>query len=446
LPGQPTLRRALGRWDLTAIGVNQVIGSAVFLMPALVARQVGAWSWPLVAVVGLASMIIALCFAEAGSRFVTTGGPYLYARAAFGRFVGFEVGWMMWFTRAASWAAVVNGLADALGYYWPALAAGAARMLLITTVTIAITILNVLGIRQSAWTINVLTVGKLLPLAFFALVGVWFVEPSRLLPSGPATTAGLGAAAVYLIFTFGGYEVVPVPGGETKDPRRDVPFALVMTILVVTAIFTLAQIVALGVLPDLPASRTPLADGAVLFAGASAALLMTAGAAVSMTGNNVGQSVAGSRHLYALAEQGDIPRVLAAIHPRYRTPWTSILVTSAVALTLALTGSFAKLAAGSAVSRLVVYAGTCAATLAFRYPRFAGRVDPALFVAPGGPAVPILGVLVSLTILAGASWEQLNVGFMALLVGAVLYLLTRSAALPPSPGASADRRSLGGGG
>ncbi|MGH9312911.1 MAG: APC family permease, partial [Vicinamibacterales bacterium] len=344
--GAPALRRALGRWDLTAIGVNQVIGGAVFLMPALVAAHVGRWSWVLVALVGLASMTIALSFAEAGSRFEGTGGPYLYARSAFGRFVGFEVGWMLWFTRAASWASVVNGLMDALAFYWAVLAAGLARTALITVLTLAITALNVRGIRESALVIDGLTIGKLVPLVFFCLAGLWFITPSRIVPGGDIATGGLTAAAIYLIFTFGGYEVVPVPGGETKDPRRDIPFALIMTIVLVTLIFTLAQIVALGTLPDLRASKTPLADAALVFAGAGGALLMTAGAAISMTGNNVGQAVTGSRHLFALAEQRDIPAVLARIHPVYRTPWTAILATSAVALTLAVTGSFATLAAG----------------------------------------------------------------------------------------------------
>ena len=210
-----------------------------------------------------------------------------------------------------------------------------------------------------------LTIGKLLPLLFFCFVGIWFITPSRVVPGGEIAAGGIGAAAVYLIFTFGGYEVVPVPGGETKDPRRDIPFALITTIVLVTVIFTLAQVVSLGTLADLPASKTPLADSALLFAGAAGALLLTAGAAISMTGNNVGQAVAGSRHLFALAEQRDIPEVLARIHPVYRTPWISIIATTGVALAMALSGLFATLAAGSAVSRLVVYIGTCGAVARF---------------------------------------------------------------------------------
>ena len=119
-----TLKRALGRWDLTALGVNQVIGGAIFLWPAQVAAQVGAWSPIGFVLIGLLSLSVALCFAELGSRFDTTGGPYLYTRAAFGDFVGFEIGWMQWFSRASSQASIMAATAVALGYYWPSLTTG----------------------------------------------------------------------------------------------------------------------------------------------------------------------------------------------------------------------------------------------------------------------------------------------------------------------------------
>src|SRR5437762_9427592 len=131
----PTLRRALGRWDLTAIGVNQVIGGAIFLMPSQVAAQIGGWSPIAFVLMGLASLSVALCFAEVGSRFEGTGGPFLYTRAAFGRFAAFEVGWMQWFTRASSQASIMAGIAVALGYYWPMVTAGSTPHRLLTAVT-----------------------------------------------------------------------------------------------------------------------------------------------------------------------------------------------------------------------------------------------------------------------------------------------------------------------
>src|SRR4051812_5890075 len=195
-PSTPTLRRALGRWDLTAIGVNQVIGSAIFLMPSQLAAYIGAWGPLGMVLMGLASMSVALCFAEVGSRFEGTGGPYLYTRAAFGRFVAFEVGWMQWFTRAASQASVMAGIAVALGYYWPVMTTGWPRHLALTAVTTALAWINVRGIRQSAWVVNALTIGKLLPLALFVIVGLAYVDPARLTALQPVSFHQASTAAL----------------------------------------------------------------------------------------------------------------------------------------------------------------------------------------------------------------------------------------------------------
>lgn len=432
----PALKRTLGRWDLTAIGVNQVIGSAIFLLPADVARLVGPWGPLAFMAVGLLSLSIALCFAEVGSRFEKTGGPYLPARAAFGRFVGFEVGWMMWFTRVTSQASVANGLALALAFYWPALAAGLPRMMLIAGLTIAITWINVRGIKQSSWVVNALTIGKLAPLAIFIIVGIWYIDPARFAEMPAVSQQQLSSALILLIFAYGGYEVTGVLAGEAANPRRDVPFAFVATLVTVSVVMSLTSLVATGVLPDLGASRTPLADGAAIFIGAAGALMISIGSAVSMTGNNMGQILNGSRTLFALAENGDLPKWFARVHPGYHTPSNAILFTAVVALTLALTGSFVALAAVSAIARLVMYLAVCAATLVLRkhdreiaaqvgshFSDLDGAVAPAKFTVPLGPVIPVVASIVALGILAGASQAQLTAGAAALAAGAVLFFV-----------------------
>jgi basic amino acid/polyamine antiporter, APA family len=419
----PALKRELGRWDLTAIGVNQVIGAAVFALPAALAAGVGTWSPWMVAAVGAASMLIALSFAEVASRFEGTGGPYLYTRAAFGRFAAFEVGWMMWFTRAASWASVINVLVASLGFYWPVVTAGAPRVLVITAIVALIAGINVRGIRQSSLVVNLLTIGKLAPLAIFIAAGIFFVDWPRLAPHAAPSLSDLSASGLLLIFAFGGYEVVPVPGGESRDPRRDVPFALITTIAIVTIIMTLAQIVAVGTLPGLAESRTPLADAASLFLGAAGAAMITLGAVFSTTGNNMGQALSGSRNLFALAEQGDLPPFFSRVHSMFRTPVNAILVTAGVSLALALSGTFQSMAAASAISRLLVYVATCASMLSLRGSRFKDVVRPAVFVVPFGPAIPIAAIGIATCILAGATAVQLRNGGIALVVGAMLYLV-----------------------
>jgi amino acid transporter len=396
-----TLRRALGRWDLTAIGINQVIGGSIFLLPSQVAVVLGAWSAIAIGLMGIVSLSIALCFAELASRFDGTGGPYLYTRKAFGNFFGFEVGWMQWFTRAASQATIMAGTTLALGYYWPAATAGWPRAIVIVALAAALAWVNVRGVRQGALVVNTFTIAKLLPLAIFILVGLAYIEPSRLTSLPPLTARQALSGALLLIFMYGGYEVVPVPGGEA------------------TTAMTLTQVVAQGVLPDLATHSTPIADAAAVFLGASGALLVGAGSVLSMTGNNAGQVLTGARMIFALAEHGELPAWFGRIHPRYLTPANAVLFTSAVATALALSGSFARLAVVAALAKLIMYAGCAAATLQLRRRPLDNR--PATFVIPGGPVVPMIALVVSISIGFGATRDQLLGGAMALAAGALLY-------------------------
>jgi amino acid transporter len=233
----------------------------------------------------------------------------------------------------------------------------------------------------------------------------------------------MSASALLLIFAYGGYEVVPVVAGEAKDPRRGVPFALIMVIVLVTFVLTLAQLVCLSVLPDLAASRTPLADASARLMGPAGAAMITVAALMSTSGNNMGQALSGSRNLYALAEQQDLPPFFGRIHARFRTPVNAIVTTAAVSLVLAVSGTFVTMAAASAISRLVVYVATCAATLRLRNPAFAGIVQPAMFTVPGGPVIPIAAIIVAVLILVGATPTQLAAGALALFAGAVLFVI-----------------------
>ena len=440
----PQLRRALGKWDLTAIGVNQVIGSAIFLLPSDVAKQVGPWGPLAFMAVGLLSLSIALCFAEAGSRFESTGGPYLPARAAFGRFVGFEVGWMMWFSRVTSHASVVNGLTLALAFYWPALANGIPRAATITGLTLLLTWINVRGVKQSSWVVNALTIGKLLPLTIFILAGIWFIDPSHFSTMPAVSREQISAGAILLIFAYGGYEVTGVLAGEAANPRKDVPFAFVAVLIIVSVVMSLTSLVATGILPDVAGTRTPLADAAAIFLGAGGAAMISIGSVVSMTGNNMGQLLNGSRTIFALAENGDLPRWFGKVHPEYRTPSNAILFCAALALVLALSGSFVTLAAVSAIARLVMYLAVCLSTLVLRkrdreiaaqvgahFSDPLQAVAPSKFTVPLGPVIPAVASVVALTILAGATNAQLTSGVAALAAGAILYVIAPKTSTRP---------------
>src|SRR5262249_39576157 len=238
---------------------------------------------------------------------------------------------------------------------------------------------------QTKWVVNALTISKLVPIIIFMAVGVFFADWHRLTPLPQLTVSQVAAGGLLLIFVFGGFDVISVPAGEAKNPRRDIASAFILTIAIVTGVMTLVQIVTMTTLANVGKSATPMADAALVFLGPAGAVMIGIGSVISMTGNNAGQVLTGSRMLFALAENNALPKFFGRIHPVYRTPSNAIWFTTVVALALALSGSFAVLATVSAVARLVAYTGVAASTLALRRPQFQDKVKPATFVIPFGP-------------------------------------------------------------
>ncbi|MGH7458412.1 MAG: APC family permease [Longimicrobiaceae bacterium] len=422
--GQPTLVRAVSRWEIVGLALNDVIGSGVYLLPAAAALLLGPASVWAVVLAGCAVALLVLCFAEAASYFDEPGGGYLYTREAFGAFVGFEVGWMTWLARVSSVASLSAGFALATGFLWPAADEGWTRAALISLLLTLLTWINVVGVKPGARVAVGLTIAKVLPLLFFVAVGVFFVDWSRLAVAEPPSPGAIGEAALLLLFAYAGFENTAAPAGEYKNPRRDVPFALLAMITVVTILYTLVQGVALGTLPGLAESTSPLAESAVLFAGVWAGTLMAVGAMVSIGGNVGNTTLVGPRYLFALARDGFGPRALARVHPSYRTPAAAIVTQSVVALVLALSGSFVALAMLSIIARLATYVGTAAALPVLRK-RFAGR--PGAIRLPGGYLIPAAALALCLVFLASATSKNLLAGGAGLLAGAVIYRFRRRA-------------------
>ncbi len=421
--GAPEAKRVVSRVEVVALSLNDVIGSGVYLLPAAAAAALaGSASLWGVGLAGLAVLLIVLCFAEAASRFDEPGGAYVYAREAWGDLAGFEVGWMTFLTRVATLASLSAGFAQALSWAWPAAGGGWARAALVAIPLLVLTAINVGGVKYGARTSAFLLVAKLVPLAIFIGAGLFAVRWERIAAPARVDPAGLGEVALLLLFAFAGFENTAAPAGEYRDPKRDVPFALVTQIALVTAIYGLVQLVALGTLPDLAASRTPLADAARLFLGSWGGALLTAGAAASILGTAGNTVLSGPRYLYALARDGYGPAFLGRLHPRSLTPAAAIVVQTAVVLPLALTGSFAGLAALSVVARLASYISTAAAIPVLRKKLPDG---PATVRLPFGPAIPIAAVIVSAFLVASATALDLVAGAAALVAGLVVYALRR---------------------
>lgn len=265
-----------------------------------------------------------------------------------------------------------------------------------------------------------------MPLAIFIAIGLFFVDWTRLTPLPALDASEVGAGALLLIYSYGGYEVMGVPAGETRHPRTDLAFAMVMTVASCAVIYVLAQIITMTVLPDVTQSKTPIADSAAIFLGPSGALMVGIGSLLAITGNVTGSLLGASRYLFAFAENAAIPRYFAYIHPRFRTPTRAIWFSAAVVLGLALSGSFVLLLAASVIARLITYAGVSTAALVLRQAKFRGRVEPAAYVVPLGPVIPSVAIVISLAIIAGGTAPQLAVGGAALAAGAVLFFATRA--------------------
>ncbi|XQA69976.1 APC family permease [Xanthomonas sacchari] len=421
----PGLVRAVSRWQIVGLSINDVIGSGIYLLPAATAALLGPLSLWAVLLAGVAVALLVLCYAQAASYFDEPGGSYLYAREAFGRFAGFEIGWMIWLTRISSAAALSNGLADAVVRFWPAAAGGGARLAIVIGSLGLLTAINVIGVKSAARTGVALVIGKLVPLLLFVAIGVFYVDWSWAFSGktpDPHDVGNLGEAALLLLFAYAGFENIPAAAGEYRNPRRDVPFALITMIVTVTLIYAAVQVVAQGTLPNVAQSATPLADAASGFGGEALALILTVGATISILGTTSNTVMLGPRFLFALAKDGYGPAFLARVHPRFRTPAAAILLQGVLSLALALSGSFVQLALLSMVTRLFAYIGTAAAVLVLAR-RYHDR--PGALRLPGGPLIPLAALLLALALLLSASWQNLAAAGVALLVGALFYRFPR---------------------
>ena len=388
-PPQPQLVRAIGRWTLTALVLNSVIGSGIFGLPSVIAKLLGPVA-PLAFVLGaLAIGAIMAVFAEVSSQFREAGGQYLYAREALGRFAGIQVGWFFLLVRLTSGAAVLNLFVNYLGEFWPGATQPVARATVMAALIGGFAAVNYRGVRAGAGLSNFFTVTKLATLGLFIVAGLLLVK--SIAPAAPAVPASAGAwtdALIALVFAFGGFESALVPASETKDPRRDTPFALLTGLAVVAACYLLIHVVAMWAVPDLANSPRPLADAARSFAGPAGAAAMAVAAMLSVFGWLSGAFVTLPRLIYALAERGDFPRRLAAVHARFRSPHVAIIFWAVALLALAIYGNFIWNAILAGVARLVTYAVTCVVLLRLRHT--APQADA--WRAPAGNLLAVLGI------------------------------------------------------
>ncbi|HEY6244665.1 MAG TPA: amino acid permease [Pyrinomonadaceae bacterium] len=417
------LSREIRKWDLVALLVNVTVGAGILKLPADVQKAVGNYSLLAFVVCALIIGLIALCFAEVGSRFSGTGGPYLYAREAFGATPAFLVGWLMWLTRLAGFATLVQVFVAYLGYFWPAAESGIPRATIITALVVVLTVINLLGVKQSARTSDVLTITKLIPLLLFIVIGLLFINASRFTITAAPSFGSFTSAVFVLVYVFSGFEAVLVNSGEVQQPQRAIPFALLVALSAAVVLFLLIQIVCIGVLPDLANSQRPLADASYIFLGTAGPVVISLGALISIFGTLNVIMLACTRLPFAMASQHQLPAPLARVHHRFRTPHISILTCATAALLIALPGTFIYAVKITVITRVIVYASTCATLPILR--RRKVFTESSTFKVPAGIPVSILCVAICFWLLVTSDWREARDVSIAIVVGLVVYGLTR---------------------
>jgi APA family basic amino acid/polyamine antiporter len=427
LPGQQLLR-AIGRWSLLALAINSVIGSGIFGLPAIVAALIGRVSPLAVLLAGAGMGVIMGCYAEVASHFQEAGGPYLYARVAFGRFMGIQTAWMLCLGQVAAPAANANLFVIYLGEFWPHAKDPLPRFLILTVLVGVLALINYRGVRAGAQVSNIFTGAKLVPLFAVIIMGMALLRthPLNLACSAPASFSTWLKAMLLLVFAYGGFETALAPMSEAKNPRRDAPFALFGALLTCTLIYALIQWVVVGTLPDPAHSERPIADVARLALGHLGAGLVTAGALISFYGYLSAKILAMPRVSFALAEQGDFPRVFAAVHPRFKTPYVSLLVFAVLIWGFALIGEFKWNVTLSAIARLFYYAIGCAALPVLRRK----QLSSAAFRLPGGDFLAPLGVAICLLLVTRVDFGQSLILLATIAIALLNWIFVRKRLAP----------------
>ncbi|HEX4537998.1 MAG TPA: APC family permease [Candidatus Acidoferrum sp.] len=425
-PSSSGLVRTIGRWSLSALIVNSIIGGGIFGLPSVVAGRLGKYA-PLAYLVAAAGIaLVAACLGEVASQFSETGGPYLYARMALGRFWGIQIAWMTWLSRITAASGTANLFATYLAEFFPRALRPVYRVTILSALIGILAIINYRGVRSATRVSDFLTGIKIFLLLTFIGAGLgWLVAHGQVVPA-PLTHAvtlqdWLGAVLV-LVFAYGGFEAVFFATGETRNPRNDSAVALFYALTLVTVIYTLVQVVINGTLVNPTATERPLAESARHVFGNGAAAAIACGALVSIYGYLGANMLHTPRLTFALAERGDFPLFFAAVHPKFRTPHLSIIVYTILLLTFTIVGNFRWNITLSAVARLLTYASFAVALLVLRKK----HPEADAFRLRGGPLIAILTLAFCVVLFMQTPLSNLSVVTGVIAIAALNWVLVRN--------------------
>jgi amino acid transporter len=418
------LIRGIGTIGGSFLVLNGMIGAGIFALPSAVAARAGVLSPWLFVAAGLLVILIVLAFAELASYFKDSGGPALYSTTAFGPVVGFGTSWIYYVSRISSTAANSHAIALYLGSIWAWFDTSAGHATVVSVVIGGLTLVNVLGVKNSIRTLALFTFFKVIPLLILIVLGLQFVSPDVLFPDTFPTIDDPGGTMLLLFYAFIGFEAVVMTAGETKNPRRTIPLAMVKTVLAITVLYLLIVLVYVVVLPNELDSGATLADVASRIVGPAGAIVIALTAVFSIGGNLAGSVLSASRLTLSMAEQNLLPQWFGRIHLKYASPANSVLFFGGIALAVALSGTFVKLAIASTLTRMIVYSVSIAAL-----PIIKKKADPEVvanaFNLPGGYAIPATALALCVWIASYSKPESWIFTGGLLLVGLSLYGLEK---------------------
>jgi basic amino acid/polyamine antiporter, APA family len=419
----PQLERVIGVGGLGAAAVNCIVGSGIFGLPGIAAAMLGPAAVLAYLVCAVLVALIGLCLAEAGSRVSHTGGLYAYATEAFGPVVGGVAGTLLWAANSVvSSAAVANLFVNTIALALPAFGAGVWRAVALVTLYGVLAAVNIRGARAGARLSITLAAIKIAPLILLVVAGAFAVQASNLQWAGLPAAPQIGQTAVVLFFAFIGVEGALNVSGEVANPARTVPRAIFLALTLVVALYIGLQVVAQGVLGDgLTGAPAPLVTAATAIFGPWGTRLLFVTTLLSVTGYMSGDVLGSPRNLAALAERRQLPRALAAVHPRFKTPAIAIGVYALLGAIVAISGSFRYLLIAGTSGTLVLYLICCLGLLRLRARGVATHGVP--FRAPGGSLVPLAASAIILWLLSTLAWGELASAILLVVASGVFYAL-----------------------
>ena len=420
------LKREIGVFALTMAILNITVGTGIFVIPAIIAESLGAAAIAAYLVCGALTSLIALCFAELGSKTTASGGVYTYIESAFGPFAGFLANNVYWLGACViSDAAVANALADTLKYFFPFMINPVYRVLFFVLLFGGFAFLNVRSVKNGVRFIEFAAFGKLIPLIILVVVGFTFVSAKNLVWGSVPSVNNISSASLLLFFAFIGLDTPLSNGGEIKNVKRTVPLGIFFGILSVLVLYISIQLVVQGILGNNISGHkdAPLADVAGIIFGKTGLILIVIATSISMLGNVGGEILSIPRILFAGAKDGLMPKVLGKVHPKFFTPYVAVSFYAALGFLFAVSGGFKQLAIIATAATLLIYLGVVLSTLVLRKNNTAATEKT--FRIPGGIIIPLIAAGVIIWLLSSLSKKEfINIGIF-ILVFSFIYLLIK---------------------